>query len=52
MYSLLSSALAVQLLTGAASDVVGVGGASAVILGYVDSPIELDGTAVPNAVSG
>ena len=46
MYSRLPSAPHIQPFTCAAPDVVGVGGASAEIRGYVDTPVEIDGTAV------
>ena len=46
MYSRLPNLLAVQPFMRAASDVVGVGGASAEIRGYVDAPVELAGTTV------
>ena len=46
MYSRLPSAPAIQPFSGAAPDVIGVGAASAEILGYVDAPVELAGTAV------
>ena len=46
MYSRLPSAAPIQPFTCAAPDVVGVGGASAEIRGYVDTPVEIAGTAV------
>ena len=53
-FSMLSTALygripyapAIQPVTGSAFDIIGVGGATAEIRGYVDAPIEIDGTAV------
>ena len=46
MYSRLPHAQIVQMVTSATPEVVGVGGASAVIRVYVDSPIEFDGSAM------
>ena len=46
MYSRLPNPPAVQPFMHAAPDVVGVGGASAEIRGYVDPPVELAGTTV------
>ena len=46
MYIRLRNPPAVQPFTRAAFDVVGVGGASAEIRGYVDAPVELSGTTV------
>ena len=46
MYSRLPSAPAIQPFSGAAPDVIGVGGASSEIRGYVDALVELAGTAV------
>lgn len=46
MYGRLPSVLAIQPFTGAAPDIVNVGGAIAEVHGYVDAHVELDGTAV------
>ncbi len=46
MYSRLPHAPAIQPFTRAAPDVIGVGGASAEIRGYVDAPVEIAGVEV------
>ena len=46
MYSRLPSAPVIQPFSGAAPDVIGVGGATAEKRGYADAPVELAGTAV------
>ena len=46
IYSRLPNAPAIQPFMRAARDVVCVRGANAEIRGYVDAPVELDGTAV------
>ena len=48
LHSRLPSAPVIQPFTAAAVDVVGVGGASAVIRGYIDAPVELDRITVHN----
>ena len=46
MYGRIPNAPAIQPFKGSAPDIIGVGGATAEIRGYVDAPIEIDGTAV------
>ena len=46
MYGRLPKAPVIQPFTRAAPDVVGVGGASAEICGYIDTPVEIAGVAV------
>ena len=46
MYARLPDAPAIQPILRAAPEVVGVGGASSVIPGYVDVPVEVAGVAV------
>ena len=46
MDSRIPNAPVIQPFTGSAPDIIGVGGATAEIRGYVDAPIEIDGTAV------
>ena len=46
MYGRISNSPAIQPVTNSAPDIIGVNGATAEIRGYVDAPIEIDGTAV------
>ena len=46
MYGRIPNAPAIQPFTGSAPNIIGVGSATAEICGYVDAPIEIDGTAV------
>ena len=50
MYARLRDAPAIQPFTRAAPDVIGVGGASAEIRGYVDAPVEIVGVTVHHPV--
>ena len=46
MYGRFPNAPVIQPFTSSAPDIIGVGGATTKIRGYVDAPIEIDGTAV------
>ena len=50
IYARLPSAPAIQFFTRAAPDIIGLGGASAKIRGYVDAPVEVAGVAVHHLV--
>ena len=50
MYGRIPNAPTIQPFTGSAPDIIGVGGATTEIRGYVDAPIEIDGTAVSHSL--